>query len=254
MPLDLALVTQLWREFKIETQRPGWVTFCLSEIGIAQWLSQIYEEFRGDRKQSSPASNLGAAESFTPAFSSPLSSLTNPPKYKQSNSVDRDHQEHERIWQLQYSHACCCRLLAHWKTCCQPPSFAVNSVELTQPTEFWLTNTGQLRLQHQAARQLIHVLIETADDMFWIPYRWPSQQYFLLLKRSTQLCQSFDLFCSTCLSGFSQMPGPASRKESQGASPKYQLFQARFGLVLVTKNMLKALLVAHFDAVAPESL
>ncbi|NJM98603.1 MAG: hypothetical protein HC800_16890 [Phormidesmis sp. RL_2_1] len=37
---DLYFISQLWAEFKIETQRPGWINFHLSNTGIACWLQQ----------------------------------------------------------------------------------------------------------------------------------------------------------------------------------------------------------------------
>jgi len=109
--------------------------------------------------------------------------------------------------------------------------------------------------QQHVAQQLIASLVEVADHLFWIPYRWPSQQYFLLLKGSALLYQAFEAFSSHCLVGFGQVSqGEGSRPTSGTIHPAQAHFQAQFDLVIATQSVLKVLLEAYLAAPAPTEL
>lgn len=148
------------------------------------------------------------------------------------------------LWQVQYTHARCCSLLRLWADIC-PAAREKHPQPAVVP---WMSDEyPQLRLDTPQDQDLIQALIETADSLFWIPYRWPDRQYSLLLRASAQLCQSFETFYKTRLSGFGQV-------SSSAAAATYRLFQARFALVAATKSILKHLLSSHFDARSPISL
>ncbi|MGB3295038.1 MAG: hypothetical protein WBB01_18810 [Phormidesmis sp.] len=212
--LDSILSCQLWREFEIETQRPGWISFHLSNRGVALWLQHVQQDLLC----------LPAAGSHQDRLHLAGQRLT--------------HAETNAVWQMQYTYARCCTLLKLWQ---ETQSDLPASTDLS-----WLTDSHQLRVSAPQALQLIQTLIATADDVFWIPYRWPDRQYALLLKRAARLCQSFDGFYRGCLYGFSQ--------GSSTAGPLEKQFKARFGLVAATRNLLRVLLCEHFEAPSPASL
>ncbi len=208
---DSRLARQLWFEFEIGIQRSGWMTFCFSNQGVALWLQHTQQDLHGFHKDSNP----GDRQTFL------------------LNEIDTS-----SLWQMQYTHARCCTLLALWQTS-QPDQSAAHLP--------WPTDTYPLSISTPQAQRLIRALIETADDMFWIPYRWPNRQYILLLKRAAQLCQSFDQFYRGCLYGFSQLsPTSAPSEKSQ--------FKANFELVAATRSLLKVILHKHFHAKSPTSL
>ena len=215
---------QLWAEFQIETHRPGWIAFRLSDRGIGLWLAQMQDPFLSQ----------AAIKSDLPTVSKQSARQKNPPQPLRAEKI---------LWQVQYTYARCCRLLCLWQEM-QPTAGDLNP-EFNSAVQLWLTASAS------AGLSLVHSLIETTDDLFWIPYQSPSQQYFLLLERAAQLCQSFELFYARCLSGF----GEPSQTFSQGsASANTRKFQADFYLLAVTKNVLKVLLSQYFNAIAPAEL
>ncbi|MFK8185926.1 MAG: hypothetical protein AB8B99_21320 [Phormidesmis sp.] len=102
-----------------------------------------------------------------------------------------------------------------------------------------------------ATHQVIHALAALLDlaenDLFWIPYRWPSKQYFLLLGSTGQLCQSFERFLSVDLSNF----GEVNVRSSAATKSR---FQANFTLALIVQKTLKVLLERCLGIVAPSQL
>lgn len=238
--LGSVLSRQLWFEFEIETQRPGWVAFRLSDQGVAQWLQHAQEDLHRLPENSS--------------------------------SQDRSHPDQQQrplaktdavLWQMQYTHARCCTLLKLWQETqsghssgplwgadrggadrWRDRSTADIPVAANLP---WLHDSQQLSVSTPQAHQLIQALIATADDMLWMPERSPDRQHALLLKRAAHLCQSFDEFYRGCLYGFSQVSPIA-------APPATLQFEALFGLVAATRNLLSVLLCQHFEAASPTSL
>lgn len=209
---DSSLPHQLWFEFEIGTQRLGRIAFCLSNRGVALWLQHVQQDLHGLHEDS---------------------------HWGESQKLSLSRIDTSLLWQMQYTHARCCTLLALWQT--SQPDQSIDHRSL-RPTD-----TYPLGLSAPQAQRLIQALIETADDMFWIPYRWPDRQYVLLLKRATQLCQSFDQFYRGCLYGFGQLSSTAAPSEMSR-------FKANFGLVAATRNLLKVLLYKHFHAKSPASL
>ncbi len=209
---DSSWSRQLWFEFKITTQPPEWITFCLSDQGVALWLQHAQQDLHMLYEGGCPVGKqpLSTSEIYTSS-----------------------------LWQMQYNHARCCTLLALWQRS-QPDQGRSSPLP-------WPTGLHSLRAFAPQAQHLTQALIDTADDTFWIPYRWPDRQHALLLRRATHLCQSFDQFHRGCLYGFSQL--------SPTAAPSEILrFEANFGLVAATRNLLKILLYKHFNAESPTSL
>lgn len=236
---DRTLLFQLWAEFQIETQRPGWISFRLSDRGICLWLDQLQRLFDNDNLTFSESlSTVPSTAAATPAIASfPAASLPiASPETKQM------------LWQVQYTHARCCSLLRLWQQI--QPEVAVPAPDCPA---FGLSQL--LGMAPSVSMTLIHGLIETVDDLFWIPYRWPSQQYFLLLKRAVQLCQSFEAFYAARLSGFGQLSAAFSTASSKACDLELIAeFQAGFYLAIATKNILKVLLCRYLGAEAPAEL
>lgn len=207
----LSIEAQLWLEFKIETQKPGWIAFCLSEKGLNRWLQHL---------QTQPLST--AKTSATVQSAQPLVA---PPAAIDLPIV-------EMLWQAQYTYACCARLLKR---------------EHTAKHHLSAPNSQRQRQRHAAERSLVHNLVDTADSLFWIPYRWPTQQYLLLLKRVMPLCQSFERFYSVRLC---ESEGPYAVLNSQEVAER----SLHWSLVSATKNILKVLLEVHLGESAPEQL
>ena len=217
------LICQLWAEFQIENHRPGWIAFRLSNRGIGLWLAQMQSPFFSQEAMGSdllPVSKQHARQKT-------------PPQPLQTEKI---------LWQVQYTYACCCRLLCLWQEI-QPAATSPDVFNL----EFGSTALPGLTPSPSDGLPLVHSLIEVMDDLFWIPYQSSSQRYLLLLKRAAQLCQSFELFHSRYLSGFGQF----SQLSTAATASK---FQANFYLVTVTKNVLKVLLSQYFNAEAPAEL
>lgn len=210
----------LWTQFEIENERSGWLTFRLSDSGIAEWLEHL---------RTSEPSYRHAAQS--PSEPGPVSN------------------QHSQlaIWQTQYAHARCTSILKQWPSA--PPRIRrPQAVYACDPTGMpWIDSSDRLQTQSPTAIQLIHTLIAVVDDMFWIPYRYPTKQYLLLLKRASQLYQAFESFYRQCLPGFSQFSW-------EEVSPDHQRVQTYIGLILVTQKVLKALLIEHLGKMPTDEL
>lgn len=234
---NFTLTAQLWSDFAIATQRLGWLSFHLSEVGIARWLQQSQTFFEKDYRLSQlfptqrPLAPL--SHSISSLFSEGFGSI-------EKNDTCADIQT--VLWQIQYTHARCCGLLRLGHEAQLIDSELAQSAQIP-----WLTDSYQLRGNTPQSWQLIQLLIETADDMFWIPYRWPLRQHILLLKRAGKLCQAFDYFYRACLGGFGQLSATAS------AAERFR-FQVWFGLVMATKNRLHVLLRHYLGEKAPTAL
>lgn len=249
---------QLWAEFQIETQRPGWIAFRLCNRGIGLWLDQLPRLLCNSNSTISPDLPTLTNASFHTASASSVSSfcigaVANVESVADSiadpmaDSVFRQRAD-AMLWQVQYTHARCCTLMRLWQSICGELSES-STAEAAFDSVRSLQMSAHMTVTSEA--RLIHALIETTDDLFWIPYRWPSQQYFLLLKRAAQLCQSFDVFYAARLSGFGQLSHASSAADSAAMS-----YEFRFGFYLTaaTENILKVLLCSYLSAEAPAEL
>ena len=222
--LNNSVVSQLWNELAIETKRSGWIAFRLSEAGLIDWLVHL-------KHQLGSLQGLLCYREISSHAHASAAGLTSD----------------NRVWQLQYTYSRCRCLLRLWNQQVDAQYQVKNDTPLCLPPllccESDSLGRGRRRVSHRTHRstclQVVHSLIEALDyaecDLFWIPYRYPSKQYFLLLKAVAQLCQSLSLFMAEDLSGFGQInaSSPASAKRE---------FQARFGLLLVAQEALKVLM------------
>ena len=211
----LPIEARLWLEFEIETQRSGWVGLSLTEKGQSDWLNfiqaQPFSSSRGGNRLSTNSRRSPALQSKSNSLSNRLTS----------------HSVAQMLWQVQYAHACCARLLAGFS---EPAKTAPADL---QPQSLSCTS-----------QSLVRNLIDTADSLFWIPYRWPTQQYLLLLKRAMPLCQAFELFYRSCEW---HDRSPRERGEKAAIAPPKALVSA-------TQNILKVLLEEHLGEKAPIQL
>ena len=250
-----ALLFQLWAEFQIETQRSGWIAFRLSNQGIGLWLDQLPRLLCDSNSGFSSSSLTSVDTPFRAAASScsPTSSCSfvSSIKLKEAKAIEskvetkRDTSADAMLWQVQYTHARCCTLMRLWQSMHGELS---KSSTLEVALEEVVTSFG---MSTRVEIGLIHALIEATDSLFWIPYRWPSQQYFLLLKCAVQLCQAFDAFCSVRLSGFGQLAHVSTVASSTATAGE---FWFGFYLTAATENILKVLLCVYLGAEAPAEL
>lgn len=246
---------RLWARFEIETDQPGWFAFRLPDEGLADWL----EHLRTSKQEASEQAHSMHAppdcalnQPDASQATAQIAPVNNPSQYPTSQhlaylSPQQLEQSRLAIWQAQYTHARCTSILNQW------PSAPID-IRRPQATHAcdpaylpWISLSGDLQTQSQAALELIHTLIAVVDDMFWIPYRYPNKQYFLLLKRTSQLYQAFEQFYRQCLPGFTRF----SWKET---SEYNQQMQVNIGLILSTQKVLKALLPGHLGAPAVDRL
>ena len=224
-PLQISsAVAELWLEFEIETQKPGWIAFRVTRSGIEKWL---------DCLQRLEISELERSSQRPPAFDK----LSPRPQRYPSNEVSV-----QMLWQAQYAHACCCRLLRQ----CRKQAFSAAQSDRIGQTPSSASQSGSL-LSTDRAEALLQALVSTADSLFWIPYRWPNQQYQLLLKHSAALCQAFERFYGVRLCEFEWRGAIASNLDNT-------LSLRQLSLVAATKNVLKVLLEENFGVPAPEQL
>jgi len=227
-------LSTLWKSFKIESERPGWISFRLSNQGIYTWINQLQS-----------VSHLADSNHTLVIENLMLKNISNDLALR---PINKKPQEHARslsnylIWQAQYTHARCCSLMRY----CQVISTQQALLQKQQKHQSTKTNqTDPLALlesifceeQPQPTRQLIQALVETTDDLFWLPERYPNKQTLLLLKRAEQLHIAFDRF---------HRANPLVPNASQ-------LFPY-LTLVSSTRNLLKLLLECYLQVPAPEQL
>ena len=238
---DHSLLFKLWSEFQIETQGSGWISFRLTEQGIGLWLEHL---------QRLSASRREGASNFLPCPSNGAAAQPNLHLLKADTLKADTFALETMLWQVQYTYARCCLLLRQWQdirhNAALRPDFP--------PTSLPAAGLGVADLRSLMAgsgERLIHALIEMTDDMFWIPYRWPSQQYSLLLKSAAQLCQSFEAFYAERLSGFGGLPSASGQP---GFVARLDDYQANFYLAAAAKKVLQVLLSECLEAETPADL
>ena len=225
--VDIFLISKLWDEFEIETHPTGWMSFCFSDAGVQTWLTHL-------NGQLSIFMSRLSCQMHTPPSEPLLGDL--------------------RVWQMQYMHGRCCALLRQWNAQVSPDyqvkndtSFQRGGVERGDRNSIQQASAASTT----AHRQVVHALVTLIDlaecDLFWIPYRWPSEQYFLLLKAGCQLCRSFEQFLSMDLSGFGAI------SDASAAIAKRN-FQARFLLTLVVQKTLRVIMERCLGIIAPKQL
>ncbi len=219
---DVSSISQIWHELKIETHRPGWIGFHLSQAGIGRWLTHCINQYD-------------------------ISIVLHKKQVLMHSDYQQRSQASETLmWKLQYAHARCCCLLRLWHQVCAMSTASSAALQFDSSVDSRLINWPWLETSCEHT-QLVHSLVEVTDHMFWIPYQWNSKQYFLLLERATFLCQALERFCATCLTGFSSI-------SQSGAIASIHKFQARFHLIRMAQKTLETLLTGYLCAEAPTSL
>ncbi|MEM9944532.1 MAG: hypothetical protein AAF810_00500 [Cyanobacteria bacterium P01_D01_bin.36] len=230
-------LSNLWKSFQIESKQPGWILFRLSDEGIYTWISQL--------QTISQMAELDHTlcirkRLFNPVANTSSLKPVNPNWYREPKTqIDR------LIWQSQYTHARCHSLIQYWYTISAQNTYSM--AEESRHTQTYLpTDLASISLEDQTAqtRQLIQALIEMADDLFWLPERYPDKHYFLLLKRAEGLCRAFEQFhrAHALIRNFS----PTACME-----PTPHLYPI---LISGTCNILKALLSSYLGLAAPVQL
>ncbi|MEM6868273.1 MAG: hypothetical protein AAF528_07820 [Cyanobacteria bacterium P01_C01_bin.121] len=189
------ILSTLWQSFQVESNRPGWISFRLSHHGICTWINQ----FQSVSQMADTNHTLVINKQLFKSFKN--SSTLQPVKQKRSGYVKV--QENHHIWQAQYAHARCYSLIRDWHVINKS---STSHHPLLQDTpadqgkgfnqEEALATLQSIFSSEQATatHQLIQALIETADNMFWLPERYPQKGYFLLLEQTERLCFAFDQF------------------------------------------------------------
>lgn len=229
--VDNFVVSQLWDELKIETKRSGWVSFHLSVVGVNLWLKHLNTEL----------SNL--TNHFLDQPEKAPSNLSAPPLL-----------DDPQVWQAQYTHARCCSLIRLWNAQVDGPYQVRNDTDWVA-RDMTANNSDRRRWEPpqsaSARKSVIYALITLLDlaesDLFWIPYRWPSKQYFLLLNAVIPLCQAFEQFLAIDLSGF----GNVNILSETAVKCN---FQVSFTLALIVEKTLKVLLEGCLGVDAPIEL
>ena len=257
---SLSIEAQLWLEFEIETQKSGWITFCLSHQGLGQWLRHLQPRLQADtlsESVNSPTDDLASnalASDITrlEQFSKREALLSPPRQYPTERNATQERAQKEAVdrllWQAQYTYACCARIEREYVAKANAERFArqkdVGYLFEQIPCEYW---QNEYALSPPAVHSLVYALVDMSDSLFWIPYRWPTQQYLLLLERAKLLCQAFEQFYRVCLCGL-QHPYVASKVPAIAHKLLSQI------LVKATKSMLECLLQEHLGEKAPEHL
>ena len=285
----LSVDAQLWLEFEIETQKAGWLTFCLPNQSIDRWLQHLRSQSL-NQSQTNDATYPFVSSATQPQYGlQPFATKAGPSNQLASyptKGVVSDDSTALLLWQAQYAHACCARLERDYLDKDYLDKAKIDRAKLDRPkldranfakaldraTRNATSRERPLlwdvdRISKQvcgesyqdkpcqnepcqpplAAHLLVRTLVDTSDSLFWIPYRWPTQQYLLLLKLVKPLCQAFEQFYRVCLCG-SQQP----YVETKPSATEYKMQQQI--LVSATKNVLKCLLEEYLGEKAPEQI
>lgn len=233
---------QLWEKFVIETSRPGWLGFYLPKSELINWLDRLdaqLSDFIAHYVDTAQTDSVNQTPHQTPILLS--ASLSSPKPTKDS-----------RVWQAQYTYGRCCSLLRQWNAQVDQPYRVTNDTAFFSQHVLTAWNSSPESEDSWVTQYpVVHHLIELIDlvecDLFWIPYRYPSEQYFLLLKSVSQMCQSFELFLSSYIAGYASLSAQSPPKEKQR-------FQAYFTLVSIVQKTLRILLSRCLGVHAPEIL
>lgn len=134
-----------------------------------------------------------------------------------------------RLFAVQYAHARCCSLVR----------LADRDGTLTLEPIPWLNSKEQLRFCHPTERALIAALVEVLDDLYCPS---PSRQMINWEKAALNLSQAFQNFYSCC------------RIWGEVKIENIHLAQARLGLVMATRSVLRLLLQNLFGICTPLEL
>ncbi|NJO72714.1 MAG: hypothetical protein HC833_02430 [Leptolyngbyaceae cyanobacterium RM1_406_9] len=212
----------LWRNFTVKVVPPGWIHLQLSDLGLASWLQILTE--RSIRLDDHSSKNF---------------------VYENDNQLLRNS---TKLFELQHTHARCCSQIYLAQQAELPSPLNPSTLSHFSPSELWagsvltpkpfpwLDFNQLLRFQHPAERRLIAQLVATVDTLSDAPFQ-PS-----ILKAGETLSQNFINFHAAC------------RIFAEVKTADSDLAQARLGLVLATRTVLKALLEEGLAVCAPVEL
>ena len=228
-PSPLAI---FWQNFVVTVVPPGWIQFQLLDPGLAAWLQWLVD--------------------------TPLEPDQFPPDRFRSNQGTylRQANDSSDLFEVQYAHARCCSLLrlAQQEGLIQLRQVNPFSWQISTPTPVpWLQFTstgstaaqtcnqkgqvgGQLRLLQPAEQLLISQLVTLLDELCCSTRQRP------VLKLAIALSQAFQNFYRTC------------RIWGEVKATERQLAQARLGLVLISRSLLRFMLQDLLGVSAPEEL
>ncbi|MBU7581426.1 MAG: glutamate acetyltransferase [Nostoc sp. TH1S01] len=203
--------------FRVKIVPPGWIYLELTPPSVASWLNNLAMSGVGQPEQ------IGTEE-ITPKLN----------KYNSPN-----------IFSVQYAHARCCSLilLGHREGLIKlreslPDTSPAFWQLLSQEPIPWLNHDNQLCLHHLAERDLLAQLVQVMDDLGCSDMGDAINWEKTALKLS-QVLENF--WCQCRIWGDVKINSP-------------YLAQARLGLVIITQNLLRFLLVEKLGVTAPWEL
>ena len=250
----LSVLSNLWKAFKIESERPGQISFRLSSQGVCLWINQLQNTRQMAETNHTLFIRKGPFKSVqNPTYRTAVN-RPNPQLLKRGHECTKLQRE-QIVWQAQYTYARCCSLMRHWYALRTGESTCQSSIAQSSIAQSFIV----LESQSCQTRQLIQVLVETADDIAWVPVRHPDNQYLLLLKRAEKLYRAFDQFHKVSAfvpsTSMSHTANEANTfNDADGKQPPIPQLPLYLTLVSSTRSLLKVLLNDSLREAAPEQL
>ena len=222
------------KSFFVDVNSAGWMTFKLSDQGVAKWLETLICFFQKLKKTSHQVNNWDENSPVNLRDSTallPLLSRITHDKNLSRNSTD--------ILLAQHAHARCCSLLrlGMQEGLIQLAVFPMGQ-SIAEPLP-WLEGNTSLRCQHPSEQQLIRQICQNLDEISLVSnFSEPGKT----LKQVGKLTQAFRRFYADCLI-FDQL------KVSNRA-----LAQVRLGLIDLVRSLLQLLLEDGLGIAAPPEL
>jgi DALR anticodon binding domain len=216
---QIHLNESIWNCFLFESNSVGWITFKLSDQGLAEWL-QFLIDLTQESGNSTPWMSKSGwnSQNFLRDLTDSSHSIRNCTDLKSlpRNSTDLFHAQH--------AHARCCSLLRLGME-----AKLIHTLSALP----WIDSNGLIRCHRSSERQLIEQICQIWDQILII-----SSEPDKTIKLIRGLSQSFDRFYRDCtIFGEVKMNDPA-------------LAQVRLGLVAGVRSLLQ-LLLESLDMTAP---
>ena len=261
------LSANLGDQFFVHVNPPGIIQVWVSDKFIANWLDSL----ASDPPKGFSSSSLGKPPrpdcfTATAQVARERASLTNLSYEDRAVANSTGLVSHSSsLFTIQYCHARCCSLLRLGeqegmiklgeKSRGKESKIAIHHQEqdfesylLSQntPKTFWLEGHSQMRCDHKTTRYLIYELVQMVDCFY---EDWEASQgqgnhrkKINWEKNVLGLINAFEAFWADC------------RIWGEVKSTFPELAQMRLGLILVTRIVLKFLLLEHLGLAAPESM
>jgi hypothetical protein len=214
-------IDRVWKHFLFEANSSGWLILKLTDQGLAEWLQSLlylFDNFTYSPERVNKRQGDLPIDARNPTDRICLISESTDGKILSRNSTD--------LFPAQHIHARCCSLIALGREIGMMPSGEAMP---------WLDAKGLLRCQHPVERQLLEQICLGWDQVARLAE--PAKTVKLIRGFS----QAFHRFYGSCpIFGEVRVNDPA-------------LAQARLGLVVVVRSLLRVLL-EQLDIVAPTEL